>query len=106
MRGLPVQAVLLIGIADEFLCILSDATVLLREVLGMGIRQCRAHIDGGDLVAPYAARQVFPSFPAGASKYHWPAAFFMSGIGNASLSAPTSNNSLLSLNFRQRFVIW
>lgn len=57
MRGLPVQAVLLTGFADEFLCILFDAAALLREVLGLGIRQGRAYVDGGDLVAPYAARQ-------------------------------------------------
>src|SRR5271170_1793141 len=46
------------------------------------------------------------SFPAAASKYHWPAAFFISGMGNAWLSAPTSNNSLPSASFRHLFITW
>src|SRR5271165_6612497 len=51
-------------------------------------------------------RARISSFPSAASKYHWPAEFFISGIGNGWFSAPTSSNSLPSPSFRHRFITW
>src|SRR5271170_6545064 len=51
LRRLPVQTVLLTGIADELLCVLFDAAVLLGKVLGLGVRERSADIDGSELVA-------------------------------------------------------
>src|SRR5271165_572955 len=55
LRRLPVQTVLLAGIANEFLCVLFQAAMLLSEVLLLGLRQSSACVNGHDLVAANAA---------------------------------------------------
>jgi hypothetical protein len=57
LGGIPIQAVLLAGIADELLRVLFNVTMLLSEVLGLSVGQCSTDNDGSDFIAADAAPQ-------------------------------------------------
>ncbi len=102
LRRLPVQTVLLASIADEFLRVLLHAAMLLSEVLGLGVRQCFAYVDGHDLVAADATGDDL-FFPRRRVEVPLARRELLQRNGKR-LSAPTSSISLPSGSVRQRFI--
>ena len=77
--------------------------MFLGQILGCESARPRRH-RWRDSSSADAARQYLIFAGDSTSKYHCPAAFFISGMGNASFCAPTIKSSLPSLSFRQRFI--